>query len=55
MEPGTDHDRTGSSYRQDGYSIGQDRTCDQQAMEINDRTVSRWSEPRSGHRVVKGQ
>ena len=48
------HDRTGSSSRQDGYSVGQDSECDQQTIEIHDRTVTGWAEPRSGHRVGVG-
>ena len=49
------HDRLGSSSRQDGYSIGQDRKCDRQAIEIHNRMVSRWAEPRTGYRVGVGQ
>ena len=48
------YDRLGSSSRQDSNSIGQDGKCDQQAVEIHDRTVFRWVEPRSGYRVVEG-
>ena len=40
---------------QDGYSIGQDGKCNQQAIKIQDRTVSRWLEPQSGYKVMKGQ
>ena len=38
--------------RQDGYSIGQDGKCNQQAIEIHDRMVSRWAESKSGYRVM---
>ena len=41
--------------RQDGNSIGQDRKCEQQAVEIYDGTVSRWADPRFGHRVMEGR
>ena len=48
-------DKTESFSRQDGSSIRQDGKCDQQAVEIHDRTVSRWAKPRSGYRHVEGQ
>ena len=50
-----EQDRVGSSSRQDGNSCGQDGKCNQQAIEIYDRTVSRWAEPQSGCRVVEGR
>ena len=39
------HERLGSSSRQDGCGIGQEGKCNQQAIEIHDRTVSKWTEP----------
>ena len=39
----------------DDYSIGQDRKCVRQAVEIHDRTVTRSVEPRSGYRIREGQ
>ena len=48
-------DRKGSSSRQDGNSVGQDRKFNRQAIEIHDRTVSRWAEPQSRCRVVEDQ
>ena len=45
----------GSFSRQDDNSVGQDRKCNRQAVEIHDRMVSRWAEPLSGCRVVEGQ
>ena len=48
------HDRAGSASRQDGYSIGQDGKCVQQAIETHDRTISKWAQPRSGYRVRVG-
>ena len=35
-------DRPGSSFRQYGNSIGQDKKCDQQVIKIHDRMFSRW-------------
>ena len=40
--------RTAIFSRQDGYSIGQDGTCNQQVIEICERLVSRWVGPLSG-------
>ena len=45
------HDRSGSSSRQDGNSTGQDEKCDQQTVEIHNRR----EEPRSGYRVMEGR
>ena len=45
---------TESSSRQDAKSIGQDGKCNLQAIEIHDRTVSRWVEPQSGYGVMVG-
>ena len=47
--------RTAGFSRQDDKIIGQDGKCDRQAVEIHNRTVSRWAEPRSGYKVVEGQ
>ena len=47
--------RTGWEVLPDGYSIGQNRKCDRQVIEIHNRMVSRRAEPRSGYRVVEGQ
>ena len=41
-------DRTTSSSRQDGKSIGQDRKYNQQTVEIHDRKVTRWAESKIG-------
>ena len=41
--------------RQDNNITGQDGKCNRQGIEIQDRTVSNWAEPRSGLRVVEGQ
>ena len=41
--------------KQDGYSIRQDEKCNQQALEIHKRMVSRWAGPQSGYRAVEGQ
>ena len=49
------HDRLGSSSRQDNNIIGQVGKCDQQAIEIHNRIVSGWVEPRSGYRVREGR
>ena len=46
------HDRPAISSREEDQSIGQDGKCDQQTVEIHNRTVLRWGEPRSGYRVV---
>ena len=47
--------RTASSSRQAGKSIQQDRKCNQQDIDIHNRTVSRWAEPSIGYRVGVGQ
>ena len=46
---------TGWEVRQDGYGKGQDRKCNWQAVEIHNRAVSRWTEPRAVYRVVEGR
>ena len=49
------HGWLGSAFRQDGYSAGQDRNCVRQAIQTHNRTVTRWAQPRSGYRVMKGR
>ena len=41
--------------RQDSNSIGQNGKCNRQAINTNNRTVSRLAELQSGYRVVEGQ
>ena len=48
-------DRRGSVLTQDGHSVGQDGKCNRQAIEIHDRTVSRWVEPQFRCRVMEGR
>ena len=48
-------DRRRGFSRQDGNSVGQDGKYNQQAVEIQHRTVSRWAEPQSRCRVVEVQ
>ena len=38
----------GKFFMKDGNSVGQDGKCNQQAIEIMGRTLSRWVEPQSG-------
>ena len=51
--PVLNQDRMASFSRQGGNSIGQDGKCDRQAIEIQDKTVSRWAEPSSRYRVSR--
>ena len=48
-------DRMAGFSRKDSNSIGQDEKCDQQAIDIHNRMVSRWVEPQSRYRVVEGR
>ena len=48
-------ERTASFARQDSNNIEQDGICNQQAVDIHYRMVSRWVEPRSGYRVMEGR
>ena len=48
-------DMTTSSSRQDGNIIVQNGKCNQQAIEIHNRTVSSLVEPQSRYRVVEGR
>ena len=49
-----EQDRMGSFSRQDGNNVGQDGKCNRKAIEIHNRTVSRWADPKSGYRVEDG-
>ena len=48
-------DRTASFSRKNGNIVGQDGKCNRQAIEIRDRTVSRWAELQSRYRVMEGR
>ena len=48
------HHRTARFSRLDGNSAVQDGKCNQEAIEIHDRMVSRRAEPQSGRKVMEG-
>ena len=48
-------DRMASFSRQGDNSFGQDWKRNRQAIEIHDRKVSKWTETKSGYRVMEGR
>ena len=50
-----DQDRMASFSRQDDNSVGQEGNCNQQAIKIHNRTVSRGTEPQTRYRVMEGR